>query len=153
MGVLGAVVAGVLIFWLTVGIDAQLEIKPPGIYEPTNGARVPRKVAVEGWYSEAEVISDLWLVVQPVESPYYHPQPGPIPKDKDGQWRGVVYVGESSRTNIGEEFLVFLLTTTPAASQVFTSYLRDSTRRNEWFGLQTLPNGATSIDSVKVVRK
>ena len=152
IGVLGMVVAGILVYWLTVGIEAPSEVKSSGIYEPTDGARVPQKTAVEGGYSDAEAKSDLWLVVQPVESPYYHPQPGPIPKDKNGQWRGVIYVGEPGK-NSGEEFLVFLVTTNPASSHIITEYLRESADKNEWLGLQTMPEGATSIDSVKVVRK
>ncbi|MEA1900399.1 MAG: hypothetical protein U9N47_06520 [Thermodesulfobacteriota bacterium] len=55
--------------------------------------------------------------------------------------------------NIGEEFLVFVVATNLDASQVFANYLRNSASRNNWLGLQALPRGATSIDSVKVVRK
>ncbi|MEA1900397.1 MAG: hypothetical protein U9N47_06510 [Thermodesulfobacteriota bacterium] len=75
------------------------EPKLPGIYELTDGDFVSHKTSVQGWYSEAEANVDLWLVVQPVESPHYHPQPGPIPKDQDGQWRGIAYLGASPEKN------------------------------------------------------
>jgi len=127
--------------------------KQAGIYEPVNEARVNHKVMVQGWYSEKEAHSDIWLVVQPVESSQYHPQPGPLPKDKDGQWRGIAYVGTPSRQNTGEAFLVYMVTAKPEASQNFAQYLQDSASRNEWSGLQNLPPGATSIDSIRVIRK
>ena len=153
ISILGAVVAGVLVYWITIGADSPLKVKRSEIYEPTDGASVSQKTAVKGWCSESDAKNDLWLVVQPVESPYYHPQPGPIPKDKDGQWRGIAYVGTPDSKNIGEEYLIFVVATNPTVSKVFSDYLRDSNNKGKWTGLQTLPDGTTSIDSLRVIRK
>ncbi len=152
LGGLGVVV---IVSLVTVGWQYFKEDEPksPGIYEPKNDERVSHKTPVQGWYNKTEANVNLWLVVQPVESPHYHPQPGPVPIDNDGQWRGIVYLGESPRKNVGEEFLLFLIAANPDISQVFTDYLENSASQNRWIGLQTLPHGSTTIDSVRLVRR
>ena len=111
------------------------------------------KTSFEGFCGESNLKNDLWLVVQPIESTYFYPQVGPLPKDKKGNWHGIAYVGVSEGQNIGEEFLVFIMATNSSASKVFSDYLNDSKNQGAWEGLQTLPDGAISIDSVKVIRK
>ncbi len=153
MGIIGAVVAGIIVCWLTTGLQEPSGIKESGIYEPKDGGSVFHKTTIEGWYNDSGIKNDLWLVVQPVESPFYHPQPGPIPKDEDGRWRGIAYIGESAKKNIGEEFLIFFMRVDLAASKIFADYFKNSESSGKWLGLQILPEGATSIDSVRVVRK
>lgn len=153
VGVLGTVVAGILVYWLTVGIDTPFASKPYGILDPDDGSRVAHRSAVEGKCSESEAKMALWLVVQPVQSPHFHPQPGPLPKDAKGHWKGIMYCGASNTENVGEEFLVFIVSADATASQAFSDYLVASANKGQWHGFQTLPAGTTSIDSIRVIRK
>jgi hypothetical protein len=122
MGILGAVVAGVLVYWLTVGFDFSSNEKY-GIYNPSDGSGVTYKTLVEGFCDETVAKRDLWLVVQPIESPYYHPQTGPIPKDRNGRWQGFVYLGTSDIENVGERYLIFIVSADNSASRRFSDYL------------------------------
>ena len=123
------------------------------ISEPKDGDRVKHIQSLTGWYSENEEESDLWIVVQPVQSPNYHPQPGPITKDKNGTWKAVSYLGKSASENIGEEFNIFLISASPEASKRFSEYLAFSADTKKWVGLERLPNGATSLYSIRVFRE
>lgn len=153
LGILGAVIAGIVVYWITVGFPLPNQNHEPGISKPKSDDRVACRETVEGWYGESESNSDLWIVIQPVESPNYHPQPGPLPKNKNGKWQGIVQFGVSDKENIGEEFLVFIVQANSSASQIFSDYIRDSNKNKQWDGLSTLPYGAVPFDSVKVVRK
>ena len=153
LGTLGAVIAGIIVYWATVGFPLLNQTHEPGIIKPEDGDRVTCRETVEGWYSEVEANSDLWIVVQPVESPNYHPQPGPLPKNKNGKWQGIAQFGVSDKENIGEEFLVFIVQASSTVSQIFSNYIEDSNQKKQWNGLPTLPNGAVPFDSVKLIRK
>ena len=153
LGIIGAVIAGIIVYWVTVGFAIPDQNHEPGISKPKDDDRVSCKETIEGWYGESESNSDLWIAIQPVESSNYHVQPGPLPKNKNGKWQGVAQFGVSDKENVGEEFLVFIVQANSSASQIFQSYIRDSNMKKQWNGLPTLPNGALPFDSVKVVRK
>jgi len=153
LGILGAVIAGIIVYWATVGFPPINQPHEPGISNPVNGARVICREIVEGRYGDSEASSDLWIVVQPVHSPNYHPQPGPLPKSKNGKWQGIAQFGICGKEDVGEEFLVYIVQANSSASQMFSNYLIDSAKKQQWNGLPTLPAGAVPFDSVKIVRK
>ena len=123
------------------------------IIAPREGASVPHMAQLSGVYSESYKNHELWIVVQPVQSPAYHPQTSKIPKQSNNKWKAVAYVGRSAKHNIGEEFIIHLVSATTSASSNFNAYLIESAKRKSWVGLDLLPNGATVIDSVSVIRK
>jgi len=87
---------------------------------PTDGAIVSHMVQVSGTYSKYNANKDFWLVVQPVQSPQYHPQTSKIPKLKKKNWKSIAYVGQSPKHNIGDEFIIHLVSATKSASKIFT---------------------------------
>ena len=127
MGLIGAVLAGIIVYWVTVGFDSTSP-KKYGIYHPIDGASVSNKILVEGFCNETDTKSDLWLVVQPIQSPYYHPQIGPLPKDDKGKWKGVANIGDSGSQNVGEEYLIFIVASNSSASKAFSDYLDNPTQ-------------------------
>lgn len=151
IGIVGMVIAGIIVFWLTTG-NTTNGTNSVGIHSPLDGVRVNHKALIEGKYHESDT-ADLWIVVQPIASPYYHPQPGPVPKDPKGKWRGVAYVGESDEKNIGEEFLIFIVATDSSVSSIFSGYLIGAATKKHWPGFAKLPTGTIPIDSVRVIRK
>lgn len=136
-------------------VQKQVETSIPlaAIAKPENGERISQKTAIEGTYTHNEKNVDLWIVVQPVESPHYHPQPGPIPKEPRMNWTSIAYIGKSSSDNVGEEFIIYLVSATIEGSKVFSDYLKKSNEKKEWLGLEALPYSVTTLDSVKVVRR
>lgn len=123
------------------------------ITEPKDGERVSHKTVIEGTYTQNEKNLDLWIVVQPVDSPFYHPQPGPIPKEPKMNWTSIAYIGELPNDNAGEEFIIYLVSAPIQGSKVFSDYLEKSNTKKEWLGLEVLPSIVTALDSVKVIRR
>ncbi len=135
-------------FWSQSDSDATNETI---ITFPKEGASVSRMAQFSGVYSNTYNEQDLWLVVQPVLSPTYHPQRSKIPKSNNN-WKAVAYVGESEKHNIGEEFIVHLVSATTSASSKFKEYLVESAKRKSWVGLEDLPNGAIALYSISITR-
>jgi hypothetical protein len=123
------------------------------ILSPPDGSNVPHMVQFTGTYANLEKSNDLWLVVQPVESPKYHPQTSSIAKHTNNTWKAVAYIGNSTTDNVGDKFVVLLVSTNVMASKTFSSYLDYSTLNNTWNGLDQLPAGTVTLHSINVVRQ
>ncbi|NTW33334.1 MAG: hypothetical protein HGB12_12055, partial [Bacteroidetes bacterium] len=72
------------------------------ISSPLEEERVPFMTQINGTYSNEYKDKDLWIVVQPINSPAYHPQTSKIPKFTNNKWTSVAYIGESESTNIND---------------------------------------------------
>jgi len=149
-GLIVAAIAGTVGWFVTNWDNNPNETK---IIVPEDGATVSHMVSAEGVYSEELTKVDLWLVVQPVNAPTYHPQTSTIPRQTNRQWTGVAYIGESEKKNIGEEFIVHLVSASPQASKNFREYLSKSEKDKKWQGMPELPSGSTIQDNIKVFRK
>ncbi len=139
--------------------NSKLEtvIQPPkeetAIQSPKEDFKVTFSASIEGLYTEMYRNKDLWIVVQPVNSPKYHPQPAKVLKLKNNKWMAVAYVGGSPTENIGEKFIIHLVSTTPDASQAFDSYVRKSNQGKFYPGMDSLPTGTEILDNVTVFRE
>lgn len=121
------------------------------IQSPSDGAMAPHKVKVSGTYAESDTNKDLWIVVQPVDSPRFHPQTAPLPKQRNQRWTSVAYIGESKEHNRSDEFIIHLVVAEQAASNHFKNYLADA-EEDKWPGLTALPDSALIADSITVTR-
>lgn len=120
---------------------------------PSSGIEVGYDTIIDGSFPSKYHSSDLWLVVQPVISPRFYPQVGPISKSKNGKWKGIVYLGESQNDAIGQEFLIFIATATPSASNILKKYHQSSADKKSWNGFESLPEGVQLHDSITVTKK
>jgi hypothetical protein len=138
-----------------IAVQTQVQVDNPmaKLTIPGDGEPASHKVVIEGAYSEKEENMDLWVVVRPVESPSFHPQPGPIGKEAGMKWSTIAHLGESQSKNIGEEYIIYFVSTAIEGSRVFSNYLENPENVDKWPGLKTLPDGVNAIDSIRVIRK
>jgi hypothetical protein len=122
------------------------------IISPKAGESVLWTAPLEGTYSNELKDKDLWIVVQPVKSPQYHPQTSKITKQANHKWSTVVYIGESESKNIGEEFILHLVSADTTASSLFQTYLTQAASMN-WHGMASLPSSSSVAVSIRVLRK
>jgi hypothetical protein len=123
------------------------------ITSPKENEKVPWMTSLEGEFSKKYKDMDLWVVVQPNNSPKYHPQTSKIPKLANHKWTAVAYIGESESKNIGEKFIIHLISADTAASSIFESYLINATSNKSWPGMDFLPPNASAIASTSVYRR
>jgi hypothetical protein len=96
---------------------------------------------------------DLWIMIQPLLSPRYHPQPGPVARSSDGQFISVGYFGESALKTPGEKFILMVVVASSDGSRVIRDYLDGTKRTGSYPGLATLPTGSEPAAQVSVTRK
>ena len=123
------------------------------ISNPISGSLVGYETKMEGSFSTKYKDADLWLILQPVISPRFYPADGPILKTKNGTLKGTIYFGGSETDAIGEEFVVFIASTTPDASKAIKDYYQKSMKTNSWEGLVSLPKNTKLHDSITLTKK
>jgi hypothetical protein len=122
------------------------------IASPRSDEKVPHECHFQGSYEEGCGNRDFWLVIQPLESPFFHPTTGPVVKiHNQGKWKGIAYIDESQEKDHGKHFVVHVVRTTPQVSRKFHEYLEGAAAQG-WPGLRELPSGAIPIASVNVIR-
>lgn len=94
----------------------------------------------------------IWIVVFPLAANKYYPQDRYVDIQPDGQWSSVAYIGIKDK-NIDEPFDIIAVLVNLEAQQGFEKYSRDSKAKQEWQGLDNLPEGAQVYDRITVDRK
>jgi hypothetical protein len=123
------------------------------IISPNEGETIPWMTPIEGTYSDKYKDQDLWIVVQPVNWPKYYPQKSKIPKQSNHNWKDVVYIGESISKNIGDKFIIHLVSANKEASSIFSNYLNQSAICWNESGMVGLPSNSNVVLSRCVYRK
>jgi hypothetical protein len=118
----------------------------------SEGDRVAHTQEVKGSAVSLEPQINLWIVVQPILSPTYHPQPGPITPGPSGNWTGVAYFGASPTQNAGESFGLIAIAASADVTRAFREYLRRAQTTGSYPGLPSLPPGAVEEMRITVVR-
>lgn len=153
------VIASLIVLAIVSGVNWGFNklIALPGkevtISNPVSGSLVGYEIKLEGSFSTKYKDSDLWLVLQPVKTPRFYPADGPILKMKNGTWKGTIYFGSCETDAIGEEFVVFIASTDPNASNVLKEYYQKSINTNSWEGLTSLPKYTELHDSITLTKK
>jgi len=94
-----------------------------------------------------------WIVVFAHRFPRFHPQTEPARKVATGRWVVTAYVGKSPEEDIGGKFDLLLVLADSSASSQFRSYLDKAAQKQNWPGLDRLPDGAHIVQTVTVFRK
>lgn len=153
------VIAGLLIAAIVAGTTWAIKMfnAPPDkelvISKPVSGSLVGYETKLEGTFSTEYKDADLWLILQPVDTPRFYPADGPILKMKSGTWKGTIYFGSSETDAIGKEFVVFIASTTPVSSNFLKEYYHNSIKKNSWEGLESLPDNIVLHDSITLTKK
>jgi hypothetical protein len=123
------------------------------INAPLEGEKVPHGASVQGRVFGIAEGESVWLLVIPSESPYYHPQPGPLAVARDGNWFGVAYVGAPSMADNGKAFTILVVLAGQKGSAVFRAYLASTQRTNNYPGMGELPPDVYPLAQIRVQRQ
>ncbi len=110
------------------------------IYRPYQRQIVPRRPFVTGKVSNADTV---WIAVWPVGQDKYYIQP-PIKVNKDGTWRGQIYVGNGDKRIIGQTFQIRAFVNPGEVFKVIEDYEKDI--------FYTWPKAQLSTKAIEVVR-
>jgi len=129
------------------------------ITNPLANSQVAQFTTVTGGYS-ADLTEDIWIFVQDSGGRYYpatmflHQETDDCKVEgvvkRDGQWEMPALFGDSK--SVGKAFNILLTTASPAASQLISEKQRTFCLIRDFPGFQTLPDGITVIQRVKVIR-
>jgi hypothetical protein len=155
---IAALVGGGTVFLLGWLVVAPLASPPPPagphaiIDQPADGAKVPHAVKASGRVTGLEAGKVLWLLVLPLESPKYHPQPGPLVPAADGRWTSTVYVGTPGKVDDGKEFTLLLVEAGAEADARLRDYMDQVGKTQVYPGLGELPSGTIPLARLTLTR-
>lgn len=121
--------------------------------DPSTDARVGFQVHCSGHLPESVRGATMWLVVQPLECPFYHPQTNPTAESAGGTWEGTAFLGAGEKRDIGQRFQLHLVRVTQEGSHEFARYLGRCERKGSYPGMKVLPVGSTKIATVSLTRR
>jgi hypothetical protein len=119
---------------------------------PIPESKVPFAERIQGTSQLLPENQKIWIVIFPLAANSYYPQDRYADVQPDGKWQTVAYIGIKDQ-NIGEVFDVIAVLVDSDAFELFKRYSKESKEKQEWVGLENLPDGATVYDRITVVRK
>jgi hypothetical protein len=120
---------------------------------PQDGQRVAREILVQGTVQSLRAGQQIWIAVVPDDTSLYYPQSGPVTIQGDGDWISPpVFLG--STDDIGQRgFDVLAIIAGSQAQQALNEYLERNQQKDQFPGLDELPQDTTVADSVTVIRQ
>jgi hypothetical protein len=131
---------------------SSAEVKNIKIDYPVNDAIVTLAETIKG-SSQLELNNKkIWIIIFPLLANKYYPQDRAVDMQVDGRWSSVAYIGEKDRSS-GEKFDIIAVVVDEGAQKTFSNYINASKVKNEYLGLDMLPEGAQVYDRITVTRK
>jgi len=121
------------------------------IIQPTEGTKVEQTEMVKGTSQRIPNEQVIWVVVFVQKVGRYYPQNNPADVQASGDWTSVTYIGVPA--DGGLKFDLIAVLADKEAQNAFNKYLVDARNKNDYPGLEHLPNGATIYDRVSITRK
>ena len=121
------------------------------ITQPAEGTKVEQTEMVKGTSQRIPSEQVIWVVVFVHKVGRYYPQNNPADVQPSGDWASVTYIGVQA--DVGLKFDLIAVLADKEAQSAFNKYLVDARDKNNYIGLQQLPNGATIYDRVSTTRK
>lgn len=121
------------------------------VSQPIEGAKVNQIQAVEGTSLNIPDGSVIWVVIYlPIVRRYY-PQDFPADIQVNNDWSTIVTIGQPGEVGLQADIIAVLAD--KSAQDVFNAYLQDAKSKNNFPGLEKLPDSALIYQRVSVVRK
>lgn len=118
---------------------------------PTDDQRVDIVETVRGKSENIPKDEVIWIVVYVEKISRYYPMLAPAIMQRTGEWISTTTLGGAE--DINDKFIIIAVLADQTAQAGFNTYNTIS-KNNEYYpGMETLPAGATIVDSVTVVRK
>jgi hypothetical protein len=126
------------------------------ITHPSYGGEVGAAATISGTWTNTNN-NTVWIVVYDYNASRYYPEApevslnggGTLLAPPTGTW---VYHAYFNSTEVGKNFEVRAITADASATAALENYARVSSAKGSWNGMQSLPNGATTMDYIIVKR-
>lgn len=141
-----------LLLYVTACVPPTPSSPSGKITEPANNAQVDTKdVIVSGTVKNIPSGSKVWLVVKIVKVNRYFPQDNPADVMTSGSWTSQIIVGQDTDHDLNAQ--IFLVAANADAQNAFNAYLVNARNKNDYAGLEEIPDGAIGLDTISVVKK
>jgi hypothetical protein len=121
------------------------------ITQPAETAKVEQFLTVDGESQLLPKDSVIWLVIYLPVTGRYYPQNFPADIQANGEWSATAYIGQPSDSGLAADVIAVLAE--KSAQAAFNNYLTEAKNKNDYSGLEKIPEGATIYDRVSVIRK
>ena len=118
---------------------------------PYDGATVEIGEMVRGTSQKIPEKQAIWILVNPHIAGRYYPQNVPADVQANGDWTSFTYIGIEEEVN--RKFYIIAVLADKRTQDAFNAYLIQAKDTDKWPGLERLPEGATTYDSITVTRK
>ncbi len=148
--------ACIAIALVNTGILGVRLLRPPSPTEvaityPTNFAQAEQREVIRGTFEGLPEKTVIWVVLFIPDVGRYYPQNQPADLEANNRWSSLAYLGVPSDT--GKRFDILAIVADTEAQNAFNAYLADARARNNWAGLEALPQGARIYARITVTRK
>jgi hypothetical protein len=121
------------------------------ITDPAEGATVDLAQLVKGTSQRIPDNHLVWVVVFVHKVNRYYPQNQSADIQAGGDWASMSSIGQPR--DVGLKFDLIAVLADKDGQTAFNKYLVDARDRNDYAGLERLPNGATIYDRLSVTRR
>jgi hypothetical protein len=128
----------------TIAIDVK-------ITSPVEGAKVDQRETVKGTSQEIPNGSVIWVAVFLPTVGRYFPQNQPAVIQAHGEWSSLAYIGQQSESGLKADIIAIVAD--KSTQDKFNNYLQDAKDKQNYAGLEQIPEGAKIYQSVSVIRK
>ena len=121
------------------------------ITQPAAGTSVDQTEMVRGTSQRIPGGQLVWVVWFVHKVGRYYPQNNSADIQANGDWASVTYIGVAK--DVGLKFDVLAVLVDKEGQGAFNRYLAEARDKNNYPGLERLPNGVTIYDRVSVTRR
>lgn len=121
------------------------------IVRPTDGEKVEQTATVNGKSQLLPENHAIWLVVYLPVTGRYYPQNFPADIQANGEWSATAYIGQANESGLDADIIA--VAADQSGQAAFNAYLSEARNKNDFPGLERLPEGAVIYDRVSVERK
>lgn len=121
------------------------------ITSPKENDLVEQTLIVKGYYNNIPNEQKLWIVIYPLKVNRYYPQNSFANLEAANKWTSIAYVGQ--KNDIGQQFEIIAVLVDKKANDEIESYLANAKNKQDWPGLEKLPEGAVTYCTINVKRK
>jgi len=118
---------------------------------PTDNEYVEKTIVVKGRYKNISKNEKIWIFIYPLKINHYYPQNTSAELEANGKWSSLIYVGQDN--DIGQRFNIVAILANKNSTIEIEDYLRTAKDKQDWYGMEEIPEGALKFQTITVVRK
>jgi len=112
---------------------------------------VEQTTILEGTYKNISKNEKIWVFINSLEVNRYYPQNTFAELDANGNWSSLAYFGQERDT--GKKFKIIIVLVNEDAIIQILNYLKDAVNKNDYSGMEKIPENAVIYVQKIVIRK